>query len=141
MRKILLLLATLLVISSCSLEPDPQADYYVEFLPADGVIIPHFVVPGESYQVTVLYTKPNGCYLFDRFHTEQEGDAILIAVQAAVRMDSECKKYENMQQEDHSFTFKCAENLTTNSYIFKFYTGLDDNGNKTYEQVEIPVKQ
>ena len=141
MRKILLLLTTLFVITACSLDSDSQPDYYIEFIPADAVLIPVAVTPGETYTVRVAYTKPNGCYLFDRFHTEKEGDAVLIAVQAAVRVDSECKKYENQQPEDQSFTFTCPETYALNSYIFKFYNGLDVNGNKTYKQVEIPVKR
>jgi hypothetical protein len=139
MKKILLLLTALFIISSCSLDEDTQPDYLIEFLPADAVIIPTAVRAGRTYHVKVLYTKPNGCYLFDQFYTEREGDAILIAVQAAVRVDSECKKYENTQQEDQTFTFTCDFNYAADSYIFKFYTGLDIKGNKTYQQVEIPV--
>ncbi|MDV6167686.1 hypothetical protein R1T16_04570 [Flavobacterium sp. DG1-102-2] len=141
MRKILLLLTTLFILNSCTLEPDPQPDYNIEFIAADGVIVPASVIKGRTYEVTVAYTKPTGCYLFDRFHTEKDGDAILIAVQAAVRNESECKKYEVEQHEEQSFTFTCPIDYALDCYIFKFYTGLDDNGIKTYEQVKIPVRK
>ena len=141
MRKILLLLTTLFIIISCTLEPDSQPNYSIEFIAADGVIVPSWVTKGRTYEVTVAYTKPTGCYLFDRFHTEKDGDSILIAVQAAVKNDSECKKYEIDQLEEQSFTFTCPADYALECYIFKFYTGLDNNGIKTYEQVKIPVRK
>lgn len=140
MKKILLLLATLFVISSCTLEPDEDNDYYVEFLPIDAVLIPEYVIPGHTYEVRAKYTKPNGCYLFDRFHSEKEGDAVLIAVQTAVRTDGECRNYEIATQEEKGFTFTCDESYASSNYIFKFYTGLDIDGNKTYAEIMIPVK-
>lgn len=141
MKKILLLLTALFIISSCSLEPDDEQKYAVEFLPADRVIYPEFVVPGHTYEVWVGFTKPNGCYLFDHFYSEQDGDAVLIAVQVLVRTDGECKNYETDTYSEQKFSFSCDEAYTASSYIFKFYTGLDVQGNKTYSQIVILVKQ
>jgi hypothetical protein len=140
MKKILLLFVALIAITSCSLEPDEEVRYNVEFLPIEAVLIPEYVVPGHTYEVRAKFTKPNGCYLFDRFHSEKEGDAILIAVQTMVRVDNECKKYENQSIEEQAFTFSCDDAYTASGYIFKFYTGLDVEGNKTYTEVVIPVK-
>lgn len=139
MKKILLLLTTLFIISSCTLEPEEDHDYYVEFLPIDAVLIPEYVIPGHSYEVRAKFTKPNGCYLFDRFHTEKDGNAVLIAVQTAVRTDGECRNYEVETLEERGFTFTCSDSYTADSYTFKFYTGLDIDGNKTYSDVVIPV--
>lgn len=141
MKKILLLFTALFILSSCSLEPDDSPAYNVEFLPIDWVLIPEYVVPGHTYEVKAGYTKPNGCYLFDQFHSERDGAAIIIAVQAVVRVDAECKKYENSNKDEQTFTFKCDEAYTTgNSYTLKFFNGIDVEGNKTYFDVVIPVK-
>lgn len=140
MKKILLLFTALFLISACSLEEEPEQEYYVEFLPIEAVLIPEYVTLGHTYEVRVKYTKPNGCYLFDRFHTEKYGEAVIIAVQTAVRRDGECRNYEIASVEEKSFTFTCAETYAYNRYIFKFYTGLDIEGNKTYAEVVIPVK-
>jgi hypothetical protein len=141
MKKILLLFVALIAITSCSLEPDEDVKYNVEFLPIDWVLIPEYVTSGHTYEVRAGFTKPNGCYLFDHFHSEKDGDAVIIAVQAMVRVDNECKKYENQSLEEQTFTFSCDDSYTADSYIFKFYTGLDVQGNKTYTEVVIPVKQ
>jgi hypothetical protein len=140
MKKILLLFTALFIISSCTLEPDDEQKYGVEFLPVDWVIYPEYVTVGNTYEVRAGYTKPNGCYLFDRFYSEQDGSAVLIAVQTMVRTDGECKNYETDSHDEQTFTFSCDEAYTASSYIFKFYTGLDVQGNKTYTQIEIPVK-
>lgn len=142
MKKILLLFTALFIISSCSLEPDDSPSYTVELLPTDWVKYPEFVMPGHTYEVIVGFTKPNGCYLFDHFISEKDGNAALIAVQTVVRTDGECKNYETENREQQSFTFSCDETYTSSDrYVFKFYTGLDIDGNKTYEQIIIPVKQ
>lgn len=123
------------------MDPDDNVTYNVEFLPADWVIYPEWVVPGRTYEVKVGYTKPNGCYLFDRFHSEPDGESVIIAVQTMVRVDSECKKYENSNEDQQTFTFSCNENYnSSNAYYFKFFTGYDVQGNKTYSQIVIPVK-
>lgn len=139
MKKILWLFTALFIITSCSLDPDPQADYYYEFLPTHSVYMPRKMTPGKSYKIKVEYSKPNGCYLFDRFYNEKEGESILIAVQAIVREDAECKKFETAVLEEATFTFKCPADYIAGSYVFKFYIGLDEQGNRKYEEVAIPV--
>ena len=125
------------------MEPDEAPQYTVEFLPADWVIYPQWVEAGRNYEVRVGFTKPNGCYLFDRFTSEKDGNAVLIAVQTMVRLEGECRNYENESKVEQSFTFTCDESyaLTNNSYTFKFFSGYDVEGNKTYEQIVIPVKK
>lgn len=110
----------------------------MEFLPIQSVEYPEYLVPGQTYQMKVKYLKPNGCYVFDRFHTEEQGDDILIAIQTMSRVDSECRKTENIISEE-SFSFKCKEPAAdgnSGTYVFKFYTGLDEKGNKTYFKLE-----
>lgn len=110
----------------------------MEFLPIQSVEYPDYLVPGQTYKMKVKYLKPNGCYVFDRFHTEEQGNTVIIAVQTMLRLGSDCKGTENVITEE-SFSFKCKDastDGTNDSYIFKFYTGLDEKGNKTYFQIE-----
>lgn len=135
MRKLLLLFSTLFIICSCSLEGD-EPQFHMEFLPAESITYPAYLIPGETYQITVQFVRPTGCYLFDHFNTEQTGDAIFIAVQALVKQDGECKKTENIIGEE-SFTFTCKDDFNEDdTYIFKFYTGLDENGKKKYFELK-----
>ena len=140
MKKILALCAMLFIITSCSLDPDTQPSYYYEFLPTEAVYIPNSVMPGKTYKIKVQYSKPTGCHLFDRFYTEKEGEAILIAVQAIVREDGECNKSTKDILEDATFTFKCPADYAGTGYTFKFYVGTNQEGTKEYEEVVIPVK-
>lgn len=140
MKKILALCIALFIVVSCSLDPDPQPSYYYEFLPTKAVYIPSSVIPGKNYKIRVKYLKPTGCHLFDRFYTEKDGEAILIAVQAIVREDSQCSKAATDILEDATFTFKCPANYSGHGYTFKFYVGTNQDGTKEYEEVVIPVK-
>ncbi|MFD2602402.1 membrane lipoprotein lipid attachment site-containing protein [Flavobacterium suzhouense] len=143
MKKILLLFTALFILSSCNMEPDEAPQYNVEFLPADWVIFPQWVEPGHTYEVRVGFTKPNGCYLFDHFVSEKDGNAVVIAIQTMVRLEGECRNYEKENKDEQSFTFSCDESyaLANDIYTFKFFTGYDVEGNKTYEQIVIPVKK
>jgi len=140
MKKILLLLTTLFLLNACSLDEDPKQDFFVEFLPMEIVHTPEYVSLGKPCEIKIKYQKPNGCYLFERFHIEKDGDAYLVAVQTVVRPNAECLKVTDITPEERSFTFKPSDTYSSGSYILKFYKGLDVNGNRTYTQVNIPVQ-
>jgi len=140
MKKILLFLTTLLIVVSCTVDDEPQQDFFVEFLPMEIVHVPQYVQTGMPCEIKVRFKKPNGCYLFERFHTEQEKEAILIAVQTIVKPDNECLKVTDIVAEERSFTFTPSELYNSGVYILKFLKGIDSNGNKTYTQVEMHVR-
>lgn len=140
MKKILLLLTTLFILASCSIDDEPQQDFYVDFLPMEIVHMPQYVQTGKPCEIRVRYQKPNGCHVFERFHTETEGNAILIAVQTVVKPDAECLNATKLEPEERSFTFTPSELYNSGVYILKFLKGVDNNGNRTYTQVEMRVR-
>ena len=57
MKKIFILLLTLFIVSSCSVE-ESERFYYVT-LPVESVDMPTEFVMGETYQIRISYHKPN----------------------------------------------------------------------------------
>ena len=74
-------------------------------------------------------------FAFQGFYFEVEGNQRTIAVQTIVSHSQQCTPYDNNVQEA-SFTFT-PKSLQT--YLFKFFKGYDEEGNATYDIIEIPV--
>ncbi len=140
MKKILALLGALFIIISCSLDED-RLKFEMEFLPAVAVEVPEFMQPGHTYEFKIKYNRPTDCYYFDGFYYEPDGNAHIVAVQALVIQDAECKTLEALVPEEGIFQVTCSPNYSLSSYHFKFYQGEDATGEQQFLDVEIPVHQ
>lgn len=140
MRKILVLLGALFIIASCTMDDGPLK-MQVEFLPALSVEAPKYMTPGGTYEFKVKYKRPTDCYYFDGFYYEPEGDLHMIAVQALVIKDAECQSLESLEPEEATFEVSCSPLYTQSNYVFKFYKGVDEDGNQLFLEVDIPVQQ
>jgi len=141
MKKLGLFFITLLLIASCTLEPDETVPFHIEFLEVESVVIPETVTPGNIYEITVTYRKPTDCHYFDGFYYEANGSERVVAPQAIVIEDAECLPLTDEEPEEASFDFECKTSYTESSYHFKFYSGEDANGNQTYIEREVQVMQ
>lgn len=140
MKKILALIGAVFLITSCSLEED-KLKFQMEFLPAVAVEVPEYMQPGQTYEFKVKYNRPTDCYYFDGFYYETQGNAHVVAVQALVIQDAECKPIEPLLPEEGTFQVTCSPGYTLDSYLFKFYQGENSSGDQQFFQVEIPVQQ
>lgn len=123
------------MLGSCSLNNDDSNDFYYEILPIESVDIPTEFTLGETYEITVSYLRPSGCYIFNDFYYTSELNQRTVAVINAVYPNRDCQPLEN-DLVDVSFNFIVTNNGT---YIFRFWQGEDENGNDTYFIVEVPV--
>ncbi len=135
MKKLFLLCFLSLMLGSCSLENDDSSDFYYEILPIESVDIPSEFTLGETYEITVSYLRPTGCYVFNDFYYTSELNQRTVAVISTVYPNRDCQPLEN-ELVDVSFNFVVTSNGT---YIFRFWQGEDENGNDTYYIVEVPV--
>ncbi len=135
-RFALLTLVLFSLLWSCSLDEDDGPSFYLEVMPIDSVEMPEEFVYGESYELLITYTRPTFCYAFNNFAYDVDGHQRTIAVVNTVYTNIDCL------QESGSVTVSFELSVTeTETYVFKFFMGKDNNGQDQYYLVEVPVVQ
>ncbi len=135
MKKILLLITIGFVLSSCSIDDNNTSNYSFEILPVETFELPEEFVTGETYTITVGYTKPNPCYAFNDFYFLSNSNERTIAVINSINNNLNC----SAEATEDEATFNFFVNGYFDHYVFKFWQGTDDGGNDTYIIVEVPV--
>lgn len=133
MKKITLVLIGLLIFNSC-LNSDYEPNYKFEYLPVDEAITPVSFTYGEIDTITVKYSLPNGCYSFDHIYYESVDTTRVVAITAHVELDQNCT--EALITEGKKIAVKASQE---EDYVFKFFKGVDSNGDNIFEEVIVPV--
>jgi len=134
MKKIIFLLI-LSVLLSCELEVDENQQFSSELMPISSVNIPSQFIFGQTHEITLNYTRPNDCYVFERIISQiDESNNRLIAVVDSNYFNNNCG--DNPIEATVSFNFTATDNET---YIFQFFQGTSDNGEDQYLIIEVPV--
>jgi len=123
------------ILTSCSIDSDETDTFYLEVLAIDSVEIPEQFLLGESYDISMTYTKPNSCYQFNDFIYEIINDERSVAIVNTVYPNANCTRAQ--ESVTVSFNFTISE---TEPYVFKFYQGEDSEGVDQYYFVEVPVE-
>ncbi|MFY7987953.1 MAG: hypothetical protein ACOVNP_03655 [Flavobacterium sp.] len=132
MKKLILLVSILFLFNSCQLD---ENNFSVEILPVHNVEIPSEFVLGEVYQITMEYYRPSNCHSPYGVYYEKDLNVRTCAVQNLVEERGNCAPVQNILVRE-TFNFHVTN---TGNYIFKFWTGTDDNGDDTFITYDIPV--
>ena len=133
MKKALILLAGL-ILFSCNSSDDSLYNYQDPML-IELVDLPEEFVLNEEYEITITYLKPTTCHVFnDILYQEDNNISTVIVIGTVFQNNGNCTDLNTESQASFNFT---ANNI--GSYIFKFWKGLDDNGEDIYLIVEVPV--
>ena len=140
MKKIFLyLIATCAILSmgSCSLDDD-SANFEFEYLEILEAEVPQSFDLNEVYEIKVTYLRPNDCTYFEGFDVikEEETTRQVAVIGSTLTEQKDCA--EIAQQVEATFDFKV---IYTKDYLFKFYTGEDEEGNPQFIEIEVPVNQ
>lgn len=135
MKKIVFLLILVFSLASCTVNDDNTPAFHYEILPIEGVTMPEEFTQGEVYTIYVTYLKPTGCYVFNDFYYVSELNQRTVAVINTVYDNNECQTF-NGETVEVSFNFMVNNSET---YVFRFWQGEDENGNDLYYIVEVPV--
>lgn len=134
-KKIISLLALFFIFNSCSTGDD--TNYLFEIMPIQSVEIPAEFTLGQTYPITVHYTKPTSCHFFNRLYYDKDLNVRTIAIEDAVAQRSDCQELSAADSvQEYTFNFYVTSN---GSYIFKFYQGKDANGENIFLEYEVPV--
>lgn len=135
MKKIIILLTSILLFNSCLDDSDAAlADFGFELIPIDEYTISDSFTFGEQETIKLTYSLPNGCYYFDNVYVEQQNDGTIIGIRAVVDFSAVCTQAVIQESYDYVITVDQTED-----YTFKFYKGTDTNGNIIIEKVVVPV--
>ena len=132
---VLLLTASLLAFSSCTIEDD-SPNYRFEFIPVESVELPESFEIGKSYEIKVHYRLPSNCHYYDGFYYEKDLNTRTFALQTKVIEGDQCAPIEDGELKEATFDFFVNNN---GSYIFKFYAGKTSTGENSFLEYEIPV--
>mgnify|MGYP003680082580 FL=1 len=134
MKKILLCFILQLLFSSCSIDNAPNPSYRTEVMPIESVEIPEHFVYGESYEIQVTYNRPSSCYQFFDFIYDINENVRTVVVVNIIYDNASC--VQGTESVAANFEFPVND---TETYVFKFYQGEDENGVDQYYLVEVPV--
>lgn len=132
MKKILILLVSVLGLSSCLNNDEPNFKY--EFLKIDEAITPQSFTFMQKDTITLKYTLPNTCYSFYNVSYEYKDVERIVAVVALVLLDDPCAQVT--EQKEIKFPVLASQK---EDYVFKFYKGKDNDGRNIFQEVIIPV--
>lgn len=136
---IVLLYAVFLSLASCSLD---DGDVNFRFVPLQivSVELPDSFELNETYEVAVTVLRPNGCTNFEGFDISR-ADTADTAVRNVVAIGAELDNEQCTQATEEMDTMFSFVVLYTQDYLFRFYTGEDENGVGQYLEVTVPVNQ
>ncbi len=131
----LLLVATLALITSCEIDDD--VNYHFEALQVKSVEMPESFDYGEIYNIKVTYFRPDNCTFFEGFDVVKEDTTTRKVVTIGTVIENEDEECTG-EGEDlvSSFNFEVIYDET---YLFRYWTGEDENGEPTYLEISVPV--
>ncbi len=121
---------------SCSVDDSSSINYYFEVLPIDSVAMPEEFIHGEVYEISITYTRESQCYQFNDFIYEISENERTVAIINTVYYGGDTNCIEEQEEITVSLDFTVSG---TETYLFKFYQGEDDEGSDQYLLVEVPV--
>ncbi|MEM8764296.1 MAG: hypothetical protein AAGD88_10820 [Bacteroidota bacterium] len=121
---------------SCNLDDD-EPNFHFTTLSVVSANLPDTFDLFSTYVVEVTYLRPNSCTFFEGFDVSgTEETERVVAVIGTVITDSETACNEQAEEVTASFRFRVN---FTEDYTFRFYTGLDSEGNGEYIEYTVPV--
>lgn len=136
MKKVLLLLATVVSLASCSLGSDDGIKFHTELLPIENAILPSEFERDSIYELPFTYFRPSTCHVFEGFYYAKDANVRTIAIHTSVLEQGGCTT-PTVNPITEILQFTPSESY--NSYIFRLWKGKNESGVDVYDEVEIPV--
>ena len=132
--KVFKVLLLLLVLNACDIGED-AVNYHFVTLQVTDVSMPEAFQLNETYEIGVTLLVPNGCTEFEGFDIISEDTTIRRVVAIGTQRDDLACTQE-VSEVEATFQFLC---LYPETYLFRFWTGENGQGEPQYMEVEIPV--
>lgn len=136
MKKFLLLFLTIGLFSSCGINDDDGTDILTDYAPISEVALPETFELGETYDFKITYTLPSPCHeLFGYEYLPDQNTHLFAIVTTFSPDDPACS---DLPGETEEFTWKFTVNQR-DLHTFKFWTGIDEDGQSIFITKEIEV--
>jgi len=136
-RLFILLFAAVSVLESCSFDDD-KVNFHYTPLEIVNAEVPESFDFGRTYTISVDILRPDDCTLTDSFdvrrHTTDSTNVRTVSAIGILLDNDECAPVDQEIQDTFEFEVRY-----TNPYIFRFYTGNDENGDPQFLEIEVPV--
>jgi len=137
MKKIFVFLAVIMAtlqFGSCNI--DDGVNFKFITLQVVAADFPEAFEINQVYTINVIYIRPDSCTYFEGFDFRKTEDTTRdIAVIGSLLTDTDdC--IEIAEKVETSFKFKV---LYSEPYLFKLYTGDNQDGEPQYLEIEVPV--
>ena len=118
---------------SCSID-DGTTDFKIETLPIKSAIVPDSFTFGRQYTISVTYELPSSCHAFYELFYQYKDTARVIAVNSIVDQSNVCT--DGLIEQEYRFLVSVVQE---EDYTFKFWKGVDTNGENIFEEIIVPV--
>ncbi|QLG45315.1 hypothetical protein [Costertonia aggregata] len=124
-----------LFLSSCDLDDD-TVNFHFTSLQAVSANVPDSFDLNETYEIEVTYLRPDECTFFEGFDVNRTETTTrnVVVIGSVLTDQDECA--EVSQEITASFRFQV---IYPETYLFRFWTGTDENGEERYLEIEVPV--
>ena len=135
MKKIVFFLVTIFALTSCSLDDEPKSEQVS--LPIESVVIPDNWPLNEEGFITLTYRRPTTCHLFNGFNYQYTDEFTRTVSIEAIKLNENNCIDASLESYDVDLNFKP---LKEGLYHFRFWSGIDENGNYTFLEYDIDVQ-
>ena len=136
MNRIVLNLVLVFLFVSCSLDDDNTSNVKLETLPIKEAIVPDEFIFGSRHDITITYDLPSGCHSFYNLFYRYEGTSRTVAVNSLVNESTACT--DDIREFEYTFEVNVVQR---EDYIFKFWKGIDGEGENIFEEIIVPVNE
>ena len=120
---------------SCSLD-DGTTDFTIETLPIKSAVVPEAFIFGSNHTITVIYDLPSSCHGFYDLYYQYEGTSRIVAINSVVIENNTCT--DGLIEVEYQFLVSVVQR---EDYTFKFWKGVDSNGENIFEEILVPVNE
>lgn len=134
MKRIVFILSVFFLVTSCDVGDDGSSVLY-SYVAVQNVDIPDSFELGKTYDIEVEYVLPNDCFAFSGFEVFASNPNTRTVRPVAFTNQDNCPdKSTSLEKRNLKFQVIRAED-----YLFKFLTGVDDQGQEVFMEFTVPV--
>lgn len=137
MKKLLLglLAASMILLNGCEVDRAESTFYFIP-LSITNVELPDTFFWNEVHTISVTYAIPNSCIQYEGFDINSDDFSTRYVTCIGAEYEGDvCAESTSYGQATFEFLA-----LSTEPYLFRFWTGEDEAGNAEYLEVTVPVR-